>query len=158
MEETQKRKEMIGKIVAYLGGLTTITLATVDESGAPCAASAYFAGDERLNLYFLSDRKTLHGTNMLRDPRVAVTAHGEHQEWKELKGLQLRGEARPVTLTEFPTAAACYVKKFPFAAAGIGAADLSKAIKAATVWVFRPSWGRYIDNAVSFGFKEEFEM
>jgi len=146
------------RLAEYLAGLTTISLATTGPTGEPCAAAVYFAADADLRLYFLSDKKTIHAQNLLRDSRAAATAHDEHQDWKTLRGAQLRGEARPVGALEFPSAAACYAAKFPFVAAEMGPAALAKALASSSFWVFFPLWVRIIDNSQGFGHKDEIDF
>lgn len=149
------------EIARRLGSLTTLSLATVDPQGAPCAAAVYFVHDEALALYFLSARTTVHGINMLATPKVAATAHDEHQEWKTLSGLQLAGEAHPVGLIEFPQAARLYNRKYPFVdllKAADDKAALAKAMAATTIWKLVPTWIRLIDNARGFGFKQELAL
>lgn len=145
------------RIGAYLASLTTITLATVDASGTPCAAAVYYAHDEHLNLYFLSTRSTVHCRNLLANPKVAGTVYAEHQEWKTLKGIQLRGVAVPVELLAFPHAATLYTSKYPFVSLVTrgSPAEILKAMAATTIWMLTPSWIRMTDNAQGFGFKEE---
>jgi len=148
-------------IDTLLGSLTTLTLATVSEAGEPCAAAVYYVHDEKLNLFFLSAKTTVHGANMLAHPRVAGTVHAEHQEWKTLSGLQLTGEARPVKALEFPSAALLYGKKYPFVNLLKSADDpgaLAKAMAATTIWKLVPDWIRLIDNARGFGFKDEIRL
>ena len=144
-------------IAAFLASLTTITLATVDHNGEPCAAAVYYAHDEQLNLYFLSAQSTVHSSNLLAHPRVAATAYEEHQDWKSLRGLQLSGVATPVEFLEFPHAAAVYTKKYPFVSLATrgSPAELLKAMASATLWKLTPTWMRMTDNSRGFGFKEE---
>ncbi len=144
-----------------LGSLTTLNLATVDAVGWPCAAAVYFVSDDDLNVYFLSAKTTVHGANMLARPRVAGTAHDEHQEWASLSGIQLTGSAAPVPALEFPRAAVLYGKKFPFAnllKSADDAAALAKAMAATTIWKLVPDWIRLIDNSRGFGYKEEIRL
>lgn len=145
------------RINAYLASLTTLALATVDETGAPCAAAVYYAHDEHLNLYFLSARSTVHGRNLLAQPKVAGTVYAEHQEWKFLRGIQLKGVAVPVGLPAFHSAAALYNSKYSFISLvtkGVPV-ELFKAMAATTIWKLTPSWIRMTDNSKGFGFKEE---
>lgn len=149
------------EISRLLASLTTLSLATVDARGLPCAAAVYFAQDPQLNLFFLSAKTTVHGTNMLATPRVAATAHDEHQDWKSLCGIQLTGEARPVGPLEFPAAARLYNRKFPFVdllKAADDKAALAKAMAATTIWKLTPDWIRLTDNARGFGFKQELSL
>ena len=148
---------MRSSVAAFLSSLTALTLATVDQHGEPYAAAVYFAHDENLNLFFLSGRSTVHGTNLLVHPRVAGTAYEEHQDWKSLRGIQLRGVAGPVEFLEFPHAAAVYTKKYPFVSLATRGtpAELLKSMASATLWKLTPTWIRMTDNSRGFGFKEE---
>ena len=148
------------KISERLESLTTVTLATVNREGEPCAAAVYYAHDSKLNLYFISSKETVHGVNLLDHPGVAATAYSEHQEWKSLSGLQLKGEASPVTLLEFPHAASVYTKKYsfvPMVTSG-SPAELLKAMASSKLWKLVPNWIRLTDNSQGFGFKEELNL
>ncbi len=154
-------QDVEGEISRLLGSLTTLSLATVNPQGAPCAAAVYFVSDKDLNIYFLSARTTVHGANMLALPLVAATAHDEHQEWKTLCGLQLTGEAHPVGALEFPRAARLYNRKYPFVdllKASDDKAALAKAMAATTIWKLVPDWIRITENARGFGFKQELRL
>lgn len=144
-----------------LGSLTTLTLATINDAGEPCAAAVYFVHDDALALFFLSAKTTVHGANMLARPRVAGTVHAEHQDWKTLRGIQLTGTVSPVGLREFPAAALLYGRKYPFANFLKSTDDpgaLAKAMASTTLWKLVPDWIRLIDNGQGFGFKEEIRL
>ena len=149
--------DLRSRVADFLASLTTITLATVDQHGEPCAAAVYFAHDENLNLYFLSAKSTVHSANLLAHPHVAGTVYEEHQEWRSLRGLQLKGVAAPVEFLELPHAAAVYTKKYPFVSLATrgSPAELLKAMASATLWKLTPIWIRMTDNSRGFGFKEE---
>ena len=66
----------------------------------PAAAAVFYAHDDDLNLYFLSEERTQHGRNLLADPRVAGTIQADGQDWRGIRGLQVRGQARPAAGTE----------------------------------------------------------
>ena len=114
------------RIAAFLAEHTTLTLATVDAEGVPAAAAVFYAHDTGFNLYFLSEERTEHGRNLLADPRVAGTIHADGQDWRGIRGLQVRGQARPVAGTEFARAAAVYGRKFSFVAASLAGAYRSR--------------------------------
>ena len=139
---TEELSDLSSRVADFLASLTTITLATVDQHGEPFAAAVYFAHDEHLNLFFLSAQSTAHGANLLAHSQVAGTAYEEHQEWKSLRGLQLRGVAGPVEFLEFPHAAAVYTKKHPFVSLATrgSPAELLKAMASATLWKLTPTW------------------
>lgn len=135
-----------------------MTLATVGADGTPAAAAVFYAHDADLNLYFLSEERTQHGQNLLADPQVAGTIQADGQDWRGIRGLQLRGQATVVSGTLLAHAAAVYGRKFAFVAAllaGHGPGMLAGPLTRARFWVLRPTWFRLIDNTVRFGYKEE---
>lgn len=147
------------RVAAFLTEHTTVTLATVGADGAPAAAAVFYAHDADLSLYFLSEERTQHGQNLLVNPTVAGTIQADGQDWRAIRGLQLRGRATPVSGTALAHAAAIYGVKFAFVAAllagGRGPGVLVGPLARARFWVLRPTWFRLIDNTVRFGFKEE---
>jgi uncharacterized protein YhbP (UPF0306 family) len=133
--------------------VAAMTLATSGPDGQPFAAPVYFAADLAdgpLRLYFFSDPDSQHGRNLKRDPRLAAAFYPESDDWREIRGVQLRGEARPV-----PSGAAwdlgwrCYADKFPFVE------GLKLIVARNTLYCVKPDWVRVVDNRRGFGFKEE---
>ena len=147
------------RIAAFLAAHTTLTLATVGADGAPAAAAVFYAHDSKLDIYFLSEERTEHGRNLVADARIAGTIHADGQDWRGIRGLQVRGQARPAAGTEFARAAAVYGRKYAFVggllAGSGGAGVLAGPLARARFWVLQPAWFRLIDNTVQFGFKEE---
>jgi len=142
----------------FLAAHTTLTLATVGPDGASAAAAVFYAHDADLNLYFLSEGRTQHGQNLSADPRVAGTIQADGQDWRAIRGVQVRGRAVPVPVDELVHAAAVYGRKYAFVAALLAGANgpvaLTGPLAQARFWVLRPAWFRMIDNTVRFGFKE----
>jgi uncharacterized protein len=155
-------KDVRRRIAAFLAAHTTMTLATVGSDGpdgAPAAAAVFYAHDDALNLYFLSEERTQHGQNMLAHPQVAAAIHADGQDWRAIRGVQVRGTASLVAPGELAHAVAVYGLKYAFVAALLagsgGPGVLVGPLAKARFWVLRPSWFRLIDNTVRFGFKEE---
>lgn len=151
-----------GRIAAFLAAHTTLSLATVGADGAPAAAAVFYAHDAGLNLYFLSEERTQHGRNLLADARIAGTIHADGQDWRGIRGLQVRGQARLAVGAELARAVAIYGRKYSFVAtllAGSGGPGvLVGPLARARFWVLQPAWFRLIDNTVQFGFKEEWVL
>jgi uncharacterized protein len=149
------------RLARFLENHTTLTLATVGDDGLPAAAAVFYAHDTDLNLYFLSEEHTRHGQNLLIAPQVAGTIQADGQEWRSIRGLQLRGLVSLVPASDLAHAAAVYGRKFAFVGAlfagGEGPRALISPLARARFWVLRPTWFRLVDNTVSFGFKEEWE-
>jgi hypothetical protein len=150
------------RIARFLETHTTLTLATVGNDGVPAAAAVFYAHDADLNLYFLSEEGTHHGRNLTVSPRVAATIQADGQDWRSIRGLQVRGVASLVPASGIAHAATVYGRKFAFVGAlrspkeslGVLAGPLARA----RFWVLRPTWFRLVDNTVSFGFKEELSL
>jgi hypothetical protein len=147
------------RIDGFLEAHTTLTLATVGDDGLPAAAAVFYAHDADLNLYFLSEERTRHGQNLLLTPQVAGTIQADGQDWRSIRGLQLRGLVSLVSVSGLARAASVYGRKFAFVGAllagGEGSSALTGPLARARFWVLRPTWFRLVDNAVGFGFKEE---
>lgn len=147
------------RIAAFLAEHTTATLTTIGADGAPAAAAVFYAHDAGLNLYFLSEERTQHGQNLLANPAVAGAIQADGQDWRAIRGLQLRGRAEPISGAALAHAAALYGRKYAFVGALLTGAEgpgvLTGPLARARFWVLRPTWFRLIDNTVRFGFKEE---
>ncbi len=147
------------RIAAFLAAHTTLVLATIGLDGTPAAAAVFYAQDDALNLYFLTEERTQHGQNLLANPQAAGTVQEDGQDWRAIRGLQVRGRAFPVAGGELAHAAGVYGRKYAFVAALLagssGPGVLAGPLSRARFWVLRPGWVRLIDNTVRFGFKEE---
>jgi uncharacterized protein YhbP (UPF0306 family) len=160
----RERTSTADRIRQFLAQHTTLTLATVGADGEPAAAAVFYAADQALNLYFLSEERTEHGKNLSANPAVAGTIHDDGQDWRAIQGLQLRGSARLVAPHELGHAVATYGRRFAFVggllsgsllAGGPGTGVLAGPLARARFWVLRPTWLRLVDNTVRFGHKEE---
>jgi hypothetical protein len=158
----QETESLHARIAAFLELHTTLTLATVGDDGQPAAAAVFYAQDAGLNLYFLSEARTRHGRNLTLTPQAAGAIHADGQDWRSIRGLQVRGVASPVPAAGYAHAAAVYGRKFAFIGAllagGEGLGVLAGPLARARFWVLRPTWFRLIDNTAGFGFKEELTL
>jgi uncharacterized protein YhbP (UPF0306 family) len=141
------------RIRELLERVAIMTLATIDPDGNPHAAPVYFVADEETRLYFFSEVKNQHSLDVVKNPKVAAAIYPECEGWRDIKGLQLRGEVRLVESTaEWDSAWVRYQAKFPFV----------RALKAVVVknqlYVFSPSWIRLVDNSQGFGYKKEWKL
>lgn len=101
------------KILNYMERHNTLTLATTDGE-QPWAAALFYVNDG-FNLYFLSKPDSRHCQNLTARPQVAVTINEDYRNWQEIRGVQLKGRAYPVTgKLERAKATALYLKKYPF--------------------------------------------
>ena len=148
--------------------LPAMSVASQGADGQPHAATVYFAADaQRHNLYFFSDPASQHSQDLAANPRAAVTIDPPANNWREIRGLQLRGEVRVIPVgspvgehgaaspvgdaggKEWEQAWQIYQDKFPFVK------DLREVVTRNTLYAFRPAWIRRTDNRRGFGYKEE---
>lgn len=150
------------RILAFLREHTTLALATVAPDGAPAVAAVFYAADDDFCLYFLTEERTEHGRNMLANPRVAGAVYADGQDWRGIRGLQLKGRAEIVAGVELARAIKTYGARYAFVASLLagqaGPAALSGPLARARFWVLRPDWFRLTDNTVRFGHKEELRL
>jgi uncharacterized protein YhbP (UPF0306 family) len=139
-------------ILALLAETAALSLATLDPDGAPRATPLFFAFDESLALTFLSDPASQHSRNLLAEPRCAVGLYPAVDDWRALRGLQMRGQARRLSVAESGEAFRLYARRFTFVA------DLPQAVDSASPYLFMPDWIRRIDNRQGFGFQREWDL
>lgn len=147
----------------WLSGHKTFTLATVNADGTAQACDLFFAHAEDFSCYFLSTPKTRHIENLLRDPRASATVHGAPESWHEIQGLQMVGEALPVTATgERALGFRLYLAKFVFVGSWLPSVRALGQVHAqlglVELFKMKPRWMRWIDNTNEFGHKEEWSV
>ncbi|MFZ5808846.1 MAG: pyridoxamine 5'-phosphate oxidase family protein [Chloroflexota bacterium] len=132
---------------------STMTLATCDMEGNPHAAPLYFAADKDLSCYFLSKEDSQHGQDLATHPQAAVAIFIEASDWREIRGLQMRGRAQIVTEPRTRERGwTLYRQKFPFVA------ELAQIVQTHQLYVFIPEWARYINNRLALGSKKEWRI
>ncbi len=92
------------RLSVFLAAHTTMALATVGAQGRPAVAALFYAHDEALRLYYLSSPNAQHSLNIQNHPEAAAAIYADGQDWREIRGVQLRGYARQVSLTALPRA------------------------------------------------------
>jgi hypothetical protein len=147
-----KRKEL-ETIAALLREESTLALATTDERGHPCVAPLFYIADEELTLFWLSSQSSLHSQNLKRTPMAAVTIYRHTENWKEIRGVQLRGS---VTVIADPgrrrALIETYCERFQLGVL------FTAAISQCSLYALRPVYFRYIDNSRVFGHKFEIAL
>lgn len=141
----------------FLTAHTTLTLATVNDDGTPHACDLFYA-HAGTTFYFLSDPETQHVQNLMREPRVSATVHGEARGWQEIRGVQMVGDATRVTSrAERARALAAYVRKYAFVRTMLPRVEmLGRAhpqFGVIEVYKIVPRWMRWIDNTQGWGYK-----
>jgi len=157
--------ELRPRLLAFLYRHDTMTLATIGPAGEPRAAAVFYAADDNLDLYFLSDPDTRHGRNLAREPRVAATIQADGQDWQEITGLQIEGTAEVVEganeiarVTRLFAERFDFLREFPADGDAVGPPELQGPLADSLFYVLRPTWIRSIDNKRGFGHHEEWNL
>jgi uncharacterized protein YhbP (UPF0306 family) len=129
---------------------STLALSTSGKDGTPAVAPLFYLAGEGLRLYWFSSPSSRHSRNLRANPSAAVAIYHSTEEWKEIRGVQMRGEVSVVGDRERRKAVErAYAERFRL---GRG---FEAAFARTRLYVFEPSWIRYIDNSKRFGFKFE---
>jgi uncharacterized protein YhbP (UPF0306 family) len=144
------------RIRELLASISTMTLATADLQGNPHAASVYFVAVDNegcWKFYFFSDQQSQHSNHIDQNPKTAAAIYPECQGWRDIKGLQLRGETYWVESdAEWDSAWRHYQDKFRFVR------SMKTVVAQNRLYVFTPNWIRLLDNSQGFGYKKEWRQ
>lgn len=145
--------EVLERVRRLIESETTMVLATAGEDGAAAAAPLFYLPGAALALYWLSAERSRHSRNIARRPKAAAAVYRSVARWQEIQGVQMEGAAEAVRdRAERERILVLYRRRF---APG---PELEPAIGESTLYVFRPRWLRYLDNAEGFGFQAELEL
>ncbi|AMN47690.1 hypothetical protein ACG33_11380 [Steroidobacter denitrificans] len=142
------------RVLDYLQTHRVMVVATAGEEGV--AAAAVFYVNHGLNFYFVSAPHTRHCRNMLADPRVAITIHEDYIDWSSIKGVQMNAIGRELAGSESEAAQHLYVAKFPEVfTSSAASSEIGPSLLKARWYELAVNKLRFIDNARSFGYREE---
>jgi uncharacterized protein YhbP (UPF0306 family) len=150
-------------IDTFLRAHNTLSLATT-RAERPWAASVFFASDPALNLYFVTDPKTHHGSDLSHNARVAGTVNGDCERWSEIRGVQLTGTAVQLDAVDRQRALMVYLGKFSEVDQLMRDPQskqdrlIGERLAVTPFYQLRPDWVRLIDNTRRFGFKQELTL
>lgn len=89
------------------------SIATLGTNNTSYIHTAYFAFNDKLDLFFLSDPTTQHCINIEKNPSIAIAVSDSRQIWQEPKqGLQLFGTCQLAKGTSKISAEYQYIKRF----------------------------------------------
>ena len=146
----RKARKHLELVAALLGEENTLSLATTGKDGLACVAPLFYIVDEELSLYWLSSRSSQHSLNLARTPSAAATVYRNVKNWKEIRGVQLRGTVSKVTDPKRRSALLkAYCERFK-----LGRVP-RLALRLSTLYCLQPDYFHYIDNARGFGSKFE---
>jgi hypothetical protein len=138
------------RVAAFLKSQSTLSLATAAGDGAPQVAPLFYLADDQLRLYWLSSASSQHSRNLKRSPAAAVSVYSPTEQWKEIRGVQMRGAVAVVTARAARREIVeAYCARFHLEPA------FKVAIARSRLYRFQPEWVRYLDNSKRFGYKFE---
>ncbi len=151
--------ELTARIAAFLDVHHVLSLATVGSEG-PHAANVFYARDERLSLFWVSDPASRHSVHIETCPAVVGTVAPDYLDFPEIKGLQLFGSAKRLTpAPEDVHGRQLLQGRYPFLRNVSDAPEaLREAFARAGVYRFDPVKIVLIDNSRGFGSKETLEV
>ena len=96
------------------------TFETAQEGADACswAAPVYFVHEWQpgtLILYFQSSPNALHVRHLHAEPMQSAAIFEDHQDWRQIKGLQMRGKVQEVQTSDLGHVQQRYLQKFPWA-------------------------------------------
>lgn len=144
-------------ILAYLKSHNTLTLTTVIDN-KPQAAPLFYV-NIGFTLYFLSEPKTRHCTNLTGNAYIAAAITEDYRHWKDIKGIQLEGQAGQVTGTvEKTRAMAAYIEKFSFVSDFLKSADFRMLMDKVKLYKIIPGTIWFVDNSKGFSHREQLDL
>ena len=141
------------RLLKFLREHQVLTLGVTEADGSAYAAALFYAVDDELRFYVVTDPSTRHGKAMLANPSVAGTIQSDRQQWDKIQGVQFRGICCRLGTEERAQAWEIYIARFPFLQQGD--ATLLRELTKTEMWRIDIMWIRLIDNQLGFGHKEE---
>jgi uncharacterized protein YhbP (UPF0306 family) len=137
----------------FLETQSTLTLATVNAAGHPETAPVFYVSDEQFNLYWLSGTSVAHSVNLSAHKQVSGSICPMIWQWEDIVGLQIKGEAEAISDERVrEQILLIYLRKFQLPP------TFDSIIASSTLYVLRPSWMRWVNNSVQFGYKTELDL
>lgn len=139
--------------VEFLKTQNILTLSTLADGELPWSTPLFYLLRDDLRIYWVSSRSSLHSRSLAATQEVSIAVHAATDQWKEIRGVQMRGTVRTVeSPQERKEVLAAYATRFKLG--GI----LRVALNQSEIYKFSPSWLRYLDNSKRFGYKREIHL
>ncbi len=130
------------RIVKFIKKHHVLTLATSQGVQSWCCNCFYAIDSSKMELYFLSDESTRHGSEMLKNEMVSGSIVLESKIVGTLQGIQFMGTAYLPSGDALHSAKNSYLKRFPYAIASNS-----------PVWTVKIDFIKFTDNTLGFGKK-----
>jgi uncharacterized protein YhbP (UPF0306 family) len=130
-----------------VAGVESLPGGTADSGPAvPHAASVFYAVDDDLRLIFLSKSSSTHGLHIGNAAPVAVTVTEQYEDWEDIRGVQLWGDAKRVGGPAKVIAMAAYLRRFPYVDDLLEQPRLAAAMRSVSVYRVEPRRVALTDN------------
>jgi uncharacterized protein YhbP (UPF0306 family) len=146
-------RNKLDRIHEWLRSQTTLVLATAGENSLPRSTPLFFIADDDLRLYWFSSPSSLHSRNCARNPQASIAISKDAHRWQQIQGVQMQGSVSIVTDRSLRNKIArAYSARFQLGNL------FAFTIRRSSLYCFRPSWVRYLDNSRRFGYKFELNL
>lgn len=160
MPDSPDSQDLRAETREYLARHNTVSLATDGPDGLWATTVFYVNLD--LSLYFLSEPKTRHVQNVLRNSSIAATVNEDYHDWRQIKGIQMSAMCEEVKgKRELARALAAYVRKYPFVAQFLSPSQFLRGMSVGghaldvRLYRLRPTRLLYLDNERGFSNRQE---
>jgi general stress protein 26 len=144
-------EDIKNRIVDYLRSHNILTLATVTPDGKPLAHTVTYVSDG-LTVYFGTYKTTRKAQNITHNPHVAYSVDEDYADWSKIQGIQMSGNASPITdQNEMGRIWNKFLEKFP------AAKDLPQSPDM-VIFKIIPSCGYFIDYSKGFTHRDEIKL
>jgi uncharacterized protein len=147
--DDKRLEPRLSAVLALLRGQSTMTLSTCDDAGWPQATPLFYYVDDDLGLHWYSAAHSAHSKHILRERRVSVAVSVPTEQWREIRGVQMRGEVSMITGQARNTINGLFCARFDLGA------TFRLVMMQSRLFRFQPSWIRYLDNTKGLGYKFE---
>ena len=92
-----------------------LSMATITNGNVAHINTAYYAFDNKMTLYIITDPKSQHSINVKENKSVAASIFNSHLTfWEDdMQGVQLFGKCYKTQLMQLPKGTSCFIKRFP---------------------------------------------
>jgi uncharacterized protein len=159
--DAQDKERLRKELLEYLREHYVMAISSCHKN-VPWAAAVFYASDG-FDLYFLSNPRSRHGTNIAANAQVSAAIHEDYHNWREIRGIQLEGQAERLTSIKLQAQFwKVYEKKFLFVndffRPGSMREILSTKIAGVRLYRIIPSQVYWIDNSKGFGHREMLDL
>jgi len=149
--------DLAGRIAFFLDAHHVMSLATCGPRG-PHAANLFYARDG-LSLLWVSNRQSIHSTNIGINPHVSVTIAPDYNDFDEICGVQVFGNAHQFTdAAERYSARALLATRYPILQQLSDKPILERAYLSAEPYQLAPDRIVLIDNRRGFGHRDTLDL